>query len=56
VEILFAAALLMPFALGAWVLAIMAYGRAREADRRARALEARLRELERRDSDGRGGA
>lgn len=53
---LFAAALLLPFSLGGWVLAIVAYARAREADRRARRLEARVAELERREAGGTGGA
>ncbi|BDG06135.1 hypothetical protein AMOR_51310 [Anaeromyxobacter oryzae] len=47
VEILFALAVLLPFGLGAWALAITAYARAREASRRVAALEARLAALER---------
>ncbi|WP_248355463.1 hypothetical protein [Anaeromyxobacter oryzae] len=46
-EILFALAVLLPFGLGAWALAITAYARAREASRRVAALEARLAALER---------
>jgi hypothetical protein len=46
VEFLFVLAALVPFALGGWIIGIVAYARARAADRRAAALERRVAQLE----------
>jgi hypothetical protein len=56
VEILFALAVLLPFGLGAWALAMIAYVRARETAQRSRALELRIAALERAARDAAGPA
>lgn len=54
-EILFTLAVLLPFGLGGFALALVAYGRARAADHRVVALERRVEALERERRAG-GGA
>ena len=45
-------AVLVPFALGGWVLGIVAYVQARAAGARYEALERRIAEIERRTASG----